>query len=65
MALEIQVLAWDKHRNASGLNRLIGPHISLCQWISNVITEKNPALIHFAICDLFSYCIIGVCLPNE
>ena len=43
MALEIQVMAWDNYRNASGLNRLIGPHISLGKWISNVITGKKSS----------------------
>ena len=33
--LEIQVLAWDRHKNVTGLNRLMGSQPSpLDKWIS-------------------------------
>jgi hypothetical protein len=36
MALEIQVLALDRHKNVAGLNRLMGFQPSKCDnWISN------------------------------
>jgi hypothetical protein len=34
MTLEIQVLAWDRHKNVAGLNRLMGSQPSpLDNWI--------------------------------
>jgi hypothetical protein len=38
--LEIQVLACDKHKNAAGLNRLIGPQASLF-WYLDLPTAIN------------------------
>jgi hypothetical protein len=36
MMLEIQVLAWDRHKDVAGLNRLMGSQPSpLDNWISN------------------------------
>ena len=37
MTLEIQVLAWDRHKNVAGLNRLKGsqPSSPVDNWITN------------------------------
>jgi len=35
MTLEIQVLAWDRHKDMEGLNWLMGSEPSLGYWISN------------------------------
>ena len=42
MTLEIQVLAWERHTNVAGLNRLMGfQPFRLENWISNGITHIN------------------------
>jgi hypothetical protein len=42
MTLEIQVLAWDRHKNVTGLNWLMGiPTSLLDNWISNDNTYIN------------------------
>jgi len=42
MMLEIQVLAWDRHKDVAGLNRLMGSHPSPHDnWISNSNTYIN------------------------
>ena len=42
VTLEIQALAWDRHKNVVGLNQLMGSqHSSLDDWISFDNTTKN------------------------
>jgi hypothetical protein len=42
MTLEIQILAWDRHENVVGLNRLMGSlPSSLYNWIFNNDTHIN------------------------
>jgi hypothetical protein len=41
MALDIMVLAWNRHNNMVGLNRLMGSHSPSDNWISNDNTETN------------------------
>jgi hypothetical protein len=42
MVLEIQVLAWDRHKKVAGLNQLMGTQISpIDNWISNGNTYIN------------------------
>jgi hypothetical protein len=38
MALKLQVLAWDNHKNVVGLNRLMGSQISP---LDNLISNGN------------------------
>jgi hypothetical protein len=47
MALEIQALACDRHKNVVGLNQLMGSQPSpLDNWISYYIyTDPNPSLL--------------------
>ena len=48
LTLEIQVLAWDRHKYVAGLNRLMGfqpSHID--SWISNGKTYQNKHLKNY------------------
>ena len=52
MMLEIQVLAWDRHRNVAGLKQIQKFHFHLDKWVSNGNTHiikrnQNPAQIRF------------------
>jgi hypothetical protein len=47
MALEIQILAWDRHTGMTVLNRLMGYTPLFYNWISNDITYIK--------CDLKGY----------
>jgi hypothetical protein len=45
MALEIQVLALDRHKNVAGLNRLMGSEPSPSDnWITNDNTDINKQM---------------------
>jgi len=40
MAWEIQIVAWDRHKNVPGLNRLMESHSSPSDnWISNMAIQ--------------------------
>jgi hypothetical protein len=42
MTLEIQVLAWDRHKNVAGLNWLMGFQLSpFDNWISKAMNVHN------------------------
>ena len=47
MALEIQVLAWDRHNNAAELNQLMGyqPLIKI-QGLTQILWKGNQFLLH-------------------
>ena len=53
MTLEIQTLAWDRHKNVAGLNQIIGSQPSpLGNWIFNGFAyiktnDKKPTHIRF------------------
>jgi len=52
MTLEIQVFAWDRHKNGAGLNRLMGSQLSpLDNWIAydhTYINKRQKNLHRFA-----------------
>ena len=59
MTLEIQFLAWDRHKNVAGLNRLIGfQPSSLDNFISNRNTYINKQELHRS--DPLKKCTINV-----
>jgi len=51
MALDMQLLAWDRHKNVVGINQLMGfqsyPLDNLISNSNTDINNKNPAQIHF------------------
>jgi hypothetical protein len=59
MALEIQVLAWDRHNNVAELNQLMGyqPLIKI-QGLTQILWKGNQLLLHSLVPELLHLFVI-------